>query len=62
MNDYIKGLVDLHIEMGNLIKELNKVEDGSDGADDFYEGVLRDYHWDNVMLSNRLRKLKKEWG
>lgn len=53
-------LIDLHKEMGLLIKELNSVETDDGFDEDYYKDLVRDIGWDNKMLRNRLQKLKLE--
>lgn len=60
MNKYIMDLIDLHKEMGLLIKELNSVETDDGFDEDYYKDLVRDIGWDNKMLRNRLQKLKLE--
>lgn len=60
MNKYIMDLIDLHKEMGLLIKELNSVETDDGFDEEYYKDLVRDIGWDNKMLRNRLQKLKLE--
>ena len=61
MIEELDELYKLHIEMGDLISELNKFE--SDDVLDlsFYDDIIRDYTHDNMMLSRRLIKVKNDW-
>lgn len=54
---YIDKLKEYHLEMGHLIQELEKYEDGEE-CDDYYKDITRDIMWDNRMLSFRLKKVK----
>lgn len=58
LNEAFIKLNELHLEFGNLINELEKVDNGEDM--DYYDDLTQDIHWNNVMLSNRLKKMKHE--
>ena len=51
----IKKLRELHLEFGNLIDRLEEVDNGEDMG--YYEDLLQDIHWTNVMLSNRYKRM-----
>ena len=51
----IKKLRELHAEFGNLIDRLDEVDNGEDMS--YYEDLLQDIHWTNVMLSNRYKRM-----
>lgn len=58
MNDNPIGELELlHLEMGNLIKELSVYDSVLD--DSFYKDIIRDYSFDNRMLSFHLKSVKR---
>ena len=58
INDVMDNLKQLHLELGHLIQELSKIDNGDDL--DYYSDILEDLHWNNVMLSNRFKNIKME--
>lgn len=58
INDVMQNLKKLHLELGHLIQELSKIDDGTDL--NYYSDILEDLHWNNVMLSNRFKNIKME--
>ena len=61
---YMKSIDELkryHLEMGNLIKMLEEVEDGEDW-ESFYPDMVRDVKWNNIMISNRIKQIKLRKG
>lgn len=59
MIEEIQELQKQHIEMGNVLEELAKLEDGKD-AD--YSSVVIDYKWLIVELQHRLISLRQRKG
>lgn len=55
INTAMKKLRELHSEFGNLIDRLEEVDTGEDMG--YYEDLLQDIHWSNVMLSNRYKRM-----
>lgn len=55
IEEVIFKLSELHMEFGNLIERLSEVDDGEDI--EYYNDLLDDIHWNNVMLSNRFKKM-----
>ena len=54
IEEVIIKLRETHMEFGNLIDRLEEVDIGENIEE--YNDILRDYHWDNRMLSNRFKR------
>lgn len=60
IDDVMLRLRELHEEFGDLIDKLEEIDTGEDI--EYYEDILRDYHWDNVMLKNRFSRIMLDIG
>ena len=56
MNEEVKEILKVCVDLVSISNELGKVEDGC-GVD--YSAVITDLKWTRMTLENRLRGLKK---
>ena len=56
INDVMINLKECHLELGHLIQQLSKIDNGDDL--EYYSDILEDLHWNNIMLSNRFKNIQ----
>lgn len=60
IEDVMLRLKELHKEFGELIDDLERIDVGNNI--EYYDDILIDYYWNNVMLKNRFNKIMIDIG